>query len=345
MKLPFGGKDKAEKADAAKERNADVLLRPAKKKKKVKGDAKEIKRIASLDKKKARAGWLFVLPFIIGFLLIYIPIISRSIQYSFSKLNSIAGGGLVAENVMFTNYSNALRDEAFVSTLLGGLRQLALEIPAILFFSLFVAILLNQKMVGRSAFRAIFFIPVILATGLISGIDSTTSNASTAENTISTGSSASSIVTSEDIQALFSNMIVGSELAAVVTGFVNNIFDIVNRSGVQMLIFLAGLQGISPSVYESCEMEGASAWETFWKITLPMISPMILVNLVYTLIDSFTAGSNSVMSYIASVYSNSASGGLEKASAMYWFYFMTVMLIVGAIAAIIGRVVFYQRRD
>ena len=345
MKHPvIHSKDSADGASAGKRQSQDVMFRPGKKKK-IKSDAKVRTRIVSLDKKKARAGWLFVLPFIIGFLLIYIPILTKSLQYSFSKLNSIAGGGIVAENVMFDNYLAAVTDGQFISTLFGGIRQLALEIPAILFFSLFVAILLNQKMVGRSAFRAIFFIPVILATGLISGIDATTNNASTAENSISTGGTAASIVTSEDIQALFSNMIVGSGIATIVTGFVNNIFDIVNRSGVQMLIFLAGLQGISPSVYESCEMEGASAWETFWKITLPMISPMILVNLVYTLIDSFTAESNSVMKYISSVYSNAASAGMERASAMSWLYFLTVMFIVGVVSAIIGGIVFYQGRD
>ena len=309
-----------------------------------KGDVKERNKIASLDKKKARAGWLFVLPFILGFLLIYIPVIWQSISLSFSKVNYIPGGSYVKENVMFANYENALRDEQFVNTLLNGLKSLALEIPAILFFSLFVAILLNQKMVGRAAFRAIFFIPVILATGLISGIDTATGNIANNANTITTGSTSSpSIVSEADIEGLFGNMIVGSDLVSIVTGFVKNIFDIVNRSGVQMLIFLAGLQSISPSVYESCEMEGASAWETFWKITLPMISPMILVNFVYTLIDSFTAESNQVMRYISSVPSSGT--GPVLASAMSWFYFLVVIVVVAALGAIISRLVFYQRRD
>ncbi|MBR6918592.1 MAG: sugar ABC transporter permease, partial [Clostridia bacterium] len=153
------------------------------------------------------------------------------------------------------------------------------------------------------------------------------------------------IVSSEDVTSLFSNMIVGKELVEYVTGFINQIFDIVNRSGVQMLIFLAGLQSISPSVYESCEMEGASAWETFWKITLPMISPMILVNFVYTLIDSFTAESNEVMKFISSVYKVPANGGREVASAMSWFYFVVVIVVVAILGAIISRLVFYQRRD
>lgn len=308
------------------------------------GSVKERNRIASLDKKKARAGWLFVLPFILGFLLIYIPIVWQSIQLSFSHINYIQGGGYDLQNVMFENYKNALQDPEFLNILWAGMKSMILEIPAILFFSLFVAILLNQKMIGRAAFRAIFFIPVILATGLISSIDFAQGNASQNVSGISTGSSSSpSIVTADDIESMFSNMIVGTQLVDVVKNFANNIFDIVNRSGVQMLIFLAGLQGISPSVYESCEMEGASAWETFWKITLPMISPMILVNFVYTLIDSFTAESNKVMQYIKVVFQQ--VGGPEKSSAMSWFYFLVVILTVAVFGAIIGRLVFYQRRD
>lgn len=322
---------------------------PKKRGKKAKSPLKEMHRIVSLDKKKARAGWIFVLPFILGFLLIYIPVIWQSISFSFSEINYIQGGGYITEFVGLDNYKNALfTDPEFVTTLTSGLEQLILEIPAIIFFSLFVAILLNQKMVGRAAFRAIFFIPVILTTGLIGEIDAGKTLDEMSSSSIDTGAGASGaagIVDSMDMQNLFSNMLVGSEITELVTGFVNNIFDIVNRSGVQMLIFLAGLQGISPSVYESCQMEGASAWETFWKITLPMISPMILVNLVYTIIDSFTAPSNTVMQYISRVYTTSGNAGQVISSAMSWMYFIIVILIVAVAALIIGRTVFYQRRD
>ncbi len=318
--------------------------------KKIKGPVKEHHRIVSLDKKKARAGWIFVLPFILGFLLIYIPVIWQSISFSFSEINYIQGGGYITEFVGLDNYKNALfTDASYVTTLTSGLEQMILEIPAIIFFSLFVAILLNQKMVGRAAFRAIFFIPVILSTGLIAEIDAgnTLSDQMGSAGSIDTGSenAAAEIVSSVDIQSLFSNMLIGSELATTVTGFVNNIFDIVNRSGVQMLIFLAGLQGISPAIYESCQMEGASSWETFWKITLPMISPMILVNFVYTIIDSFTAQSNKVMQYIDSVYSTAGSSGQVISSAMSWMYFLVVIVIVAVVGLIASKMVFYQRRD
>ena len=317
--------------------------------KKAKNAVKDMHRIVSLDKKKARAGWIFVLPFILGFVLIYIPVIWQSISFSFSEINYIQGGGYITEFVGLDNYNNALfTDPQYVTTLTEGLGQLVLEIPVIIFFSLFVAILLNQKMVGRAAFRAIFFIPVILATGLIGQIDAGKTLEDMSSSTIDTGagnSGAASIVDSMDVENLFSNMLIGSEITEVVTNFVNNIFDIVNRSGVQMLIFLSGLQGISPAVYESCQMEGATSWETFWKITLPMISPMILVNFVYTIIDSFTASSNKVMQYISNVYSTAGNSGQVISSAMSWMYFLIVIAIVALVGFVFSKLVFYQRRD
>jgi len=333
----------------------DEFIKSANKKQKGQGqkiDApKKIKKKSvSLDKKKARAGYWFVLPFIIGFLLIYVPIIFDSIRYSFNEIEILRSGGFELNFVGFDNYIKAIeQDPTFLQTLYSGIGTFFLEIPAIVIFSLFVAIILNQKLAGRAAFRAIFFIPVILATGLISDIEKTTGivDSMDASNSIDTGTGendVSQIVDAMDIKKLFSGMIVGEELLEYVAQLVNNIYDIVNRCGVQMLIFLSGLQSISPSIYESCTMEGASAWETFWKITLPMISPMILVNAVYTIIDAFTSSSNDVMSYISGVYT-SGSDGQVLSSAMSWMYFLVVILIVAAVAGIISAFTFYQRRD
>ncbi len=312
----------------------------------VKKTAPRKRRAASLDRRKARAGWVFILPFVIGFLVIYLPIIVDSIRLSFFELKSIPGGALSEKFIGLDNYNEALFvNPDFVSTLIAGLGKLAFDIPAIVIFSLFMAVLLNQKMVGRAAFRAIFFIPVILSTGIMSSIDQGNILASYSEEGVAGGqsqSASSQIVSMLDVEALFDQMKVGREIVTYVIGIVNSIYDIVNRSGVQMLIFLAGLQSISPAIYESCQIEGASAWETFWKITLPMISPMILVNAIYTVIDSFTAGSNTVMKFIEQEYSTKQG---VVSTAMAWMYFMLVIIIVAVVALILGRFVFYQRRD
>ena len=304
--------------------------------------------IASLDKRKARVGWLFVLPFLIGFVLIYLPIVKDSFWLAFNEMTITVGGGYTLEFVGLENFQYALfTDPGFVQTLIEGIGQLLFEVPAILLFSLFMAVLLNQKMMGRGAFRAIFFLPVVLATGIMETIE--------AQNVLGTmmgdssdiggaGGSASGssggIVSAMDIESLFSNMKVGQELVTYVVDIINNIYAIVNRSGVQMLIFLAGLQSISPAIYEACKIDGATGWETFWKITFPMISPMILVNAVYTIIDAFTVGSNKVMSYIAS-----SSEPDAITTAMSWIYFLIVVLILAAVAGIMSMFVFYQRKD
>ncbi len=307
------------------------------------------KKIASIEAKKARAGWWFVMPFVLGIVLIYLPILGNSLWYSFNSMKVQAGGGFALTFVGLKNYSDAIfSDPSYLQILVASIKQLIFDIPAIVIFALFMAIVLNQKMVGRAVFRAIFFIPVIISTGLIDSIDqSNTLLNYMSEGGIETGntnqSSAAEIINTVDVTTFLGSMEVGTELVHYVVDVVNNIFNIVNRSGVQMLVFLSGLQSISPAIYESCTMEGATAWETFWKITFPMISPMILVNAIYTIIDSFTSESNSVMSYISSVYDQAE--GRVLSSAMSWIYFLVVMLIIAAVAGIMSMYVFYQRRD
>ena len=309
---------------------------------------KKRKKIASLDKRKARAGWIFVLPFIIGFVLIYLPMIVQSIQISFSEiLVGSTGGSFEFYPVGFKNYSDALlADPEFVKILIQGLTTLAFDIPAILIFSLFMAIMLNQKMAGRAVFRSIFFIPVILSTGIMESINAMDSMSGYMEGGIDDGSgevgASDQLISSLDLQMLFANMKVGTELVDYIVEIINNIYGIVNRSGVQMLIFLSALQSISPAIYESCKIDGATGWETFWKITFPMISPMILVNGVYTVIDSFTTESNPVMVFVAKKY---GEGFDELSTAMSWIYFLIVILLVAVVAAIFSAFVFYQRKN
>ena len=307
------------------------------------------RKSASLDRRKARAGWIFVLPFVIGFILIYLPIVIDSIRYSFYQIKVVTGGGYQLIPVGWGNYHEALFvNPDYVTTLLTGLQSLAFDIPMILIFSLFMAVLLNQKMVGRAAFRAIFFIPVILSTGIMESIESQNivGDMMEEEEGIADGtgqSTAADIVSAIDVERLFANMKIGTGIVDYVVQAINNIYDIVNRSGVQMLIFLAALQSISPAIYESCQMDGATGWETFWKITLPMISPMILVNAIYTIIDSFTTDSNTVMKFISKTYET--NNGNVISSAMSWMYFLIVLAIIAIVAAVMSVYVFYQKRD
>ncbi len=308
------------------------------------------RKVSSLQKQKSKMGWLFIAPFLIGFVIIYLPMIAESIYFSFCKMKTGASG-YVLDFIGLENYRYAiLSDKYFLDYLGESVLDLLFQIPAIVIFSLFVAVLLNEKMKGRAVFRAIFFIPVIVSTGIIESIDiqniiaKAQLNATDISQGGMTAASGAEIIKNIDIQRYFKGMSVGAGLADYVANLINGIFDIVNKSGVQMLIYLAGLQSISPAIYESCQIDGATAWETFWKITFPMISPMILVNTVYTVIDSFTSQSNVVMNYISKVY-GTGNEGMVRSTAMSWMYFLVVILILLVVGGLVSAYVFYQRRD
>jgi ABC-type sugar transport system permease subunit len=228
--------------------------------------------------------------------------------------------------------------------LVSGLKQLLLDVPAIIIFSLFMAILLNQKMAGRGFFRAILFVPVILSTGIMAAVDAMDTNMSGAEQGIDDGSGreggANDIISVLDVQQLFANMKVGTELVGYVVSIVNNVYQYINYSGVQMLIFLAGLQSISPSIYEASQIEGATGWEAFWKITFPVVSPFILANLIYTFITECMSTTNGVILYVSE---RAGSYQFSQASAMLWMYFGVMVVIIGLIYAIGSKLMVSSR--
>lgn len=308
------------------------------------------KKRASLDARKARSGYYFVLPFILGIFLIYIPILLDSVWFSFGELKAVVdettgipGYVLDTEKGFIYYYKEALTSNtSFTTKLLAGLQQLIFEVPAVIIFSLFIAVVLNQKMLGRAMFRAIFFIPVIISTGLMESLNASDVVSDSSAEGIEDGSgqqSSNQIISTLDVEGLFENMAIGGQLVEYVVKIVNDVYNIINYSGVQMLIFLAGLQSISPQIYEACRIDGATGWETFWKITFPMISPMILVNAVYTIIDSFTRSTNPMISFL------NAQGLGASMTAMSWMYFIVVMLIIAVVAGIISTFIFYQRKD
>ena len=304
------------------------------------------RRRVSLDARKARQGYFFVAPFIIGIILVYIPILIDSVWFSFNRISYATNPDGEYISVGFQYYAEALKDKNFTTTLVAGLQQLLFEVPAVIIFSLFIAVVLNQKMLGRAVFRAIFFLPVIVSTGIMESLmfnDKVTGSMEGGINDGSGSQSGSEIISVLDVEKLFGQMKVGGEIVQYVVKIVNDVYNIINYSGVQMLIFLAGLQSISPSIYEASQIEGATGWETFWKITFPMISPMILVNAVYSVINAFTRSTNTMMEYLTNMLTG--AGNKYAGTAQSWIYFLVVMLIIAAVAGIVSTFIFYQRRD
>jgi ABC-type sugar transport system permease subunit len=212
---------------------------------------------------------------------------------------------------------------------------MVVNVPLIVIFSLFLAVLLNQKFVGRTAARAIFFLPVILAFGIILSLEST--SLVQAVNEANAGGKVVNTLSSFELQDMMLNAGVSEGIVNYLSDAVNRIYQIVSQSGVQILIFLAGIQTISPQLYEAAKMEGATGYEAFWKITFPMVSPLILVNVVYTIVDSFSM--NEMTDLIRDTGFKNFNFGLS--SAMAWIYFLAVALILLLSTYTISKKVFY----
>ncbi len=304
----------------------------------------------SCERRKQRSYWVFLIPFLIGFVVIFAGIYINSIWYSFNKVELQGSKGFSLSFVGLDNYKYALfTDPDFISNIRSSVIGMLTNIPMVVLYSLFVAVILSQNIKGRAAFRAIFFIPVILATGFMTKADMTNNVAgeqmwsTLGESVQASGTVANGLMDALDLQEYLMNLSFSPALSGYVVSAVTGIFDIVNLSGVQMLIFLAGLQSISPSIYESADIDGATAWESFWLITFPLISPIIMVNVIYTIIDSFTRSDNVIMNQIQT--QGFKSNAMGSASAMAWFYFLVVAVCIVIITAIIRGYIYYQQRD
>src|SRR5437867_5568967 len=238
----------------------------------------------SLTMQRTLEGYFFVAPWVLGFLVFMAWPLFQSFYLSFHELQATSLSDLKFRGI--DNYKEAFFiDARFLPRLLDTLQQNLLDVPVIMIFSLFSAILANQKIRGAMAFRAVFFLPLVIGSALVirqlfdQGVG---------------GLVLSRGVNIEDLAFQY----VGPDAAQGINDLLNRLLFVLWRTGVQMLIFLAGLNAISPVLYEAARVDGATDWDRFWKVTLPLLSPVILVNLVYTIVESFTDAFNSVLKYI-----------------------------------------------
>jgi len=295
----------------------------------------------TLRGKDAVAGYLFILPFFVGFFGVFLNMLIKSISFSFSNMEVTSSGYVLskAANNGFEHYIRALTiDPNFNLSLGNSIWNMVITVPLIIIFSYFTANLLNQKFKGRALARSIFFFPVILTSGIILGIEQSDLLVSTLTAASEAGNeNVESFINMADFLMRYTNL--PRSIVMFLSNAVTGIYDIVIASGVQILVFLAGLQSISPSLFEASNMEGATGWENFWKITFPMISPLILVNSLYTIIDSFTSAGNEMMSTIKNTIFAEVKYGYG--SAMAWIYFLTIAIILVIVGNIISKKVFY----
>jgi len=301
-------------------------------------------KFLTLARKDAITGYLFILPFIIGFVAFMLIPIVQSIMMSFSEvLFDLENNGFIMNFNGLDNLNNVFFiDPDFVPQMVAELGRMAMMVPAIIVFAFSVAVLINQKFKGRLFVRAVFFLPVILASGVIVGIE--------ADNAL-LGNVAELIRESNAVRAQVTGTL--EEVLATATGgmglindFMEIVFVVINQihiiamaSGIQIIIFLTGLQLIPTSLYEASRIEGATEWENFWKITFPMLSPMILVNIVYSVIDFLIRTDNEVMDHINRIMIADMNYGLG--SAMAWVYFLIVSAVLGIVGFLVSRKIYY----
>lgn len=297
---------------------------------------------SSLAVRRARVGWLFVLPFLIGFVFLFLSPLLLYIQMSFSEMEP--GNGFIQFNwVGIEHYRDILLvKQDFLKQVFASIGDLLLNCPSVLLFSFFVATMLNQTFKGRGFARAIFFLPVITASGIALSISSESDIMNSLAFLSGDSSSPDSMNLMEGVYTFFRQVFGDISITEYITAIVDRIYTITISSGVQILIFLAGLQTIPSALYEASAIEGATGWENFWKITLPMISPMIVVNTVYTLIDSMTGLSNSM---IKTIYTEAMTKNNYCYSAALGILYFTISIVILIIVVlIVNRFAFYENR-
>ncbi len=279
----------------------------------------------TLPKKKMLEGYLFILPWIIGFLIFLAFPLGQSFIISFKKLISFIGFRF--EFIGARNYLEVfLVDVDFVPRFIVVARDVLINVPIILIFSVGMAYLVNQKLRGRGVFKIIFFIPVVIASGPVISM------------LFSQGVGVTSILQKLDIGGFIYSYF-DPIIAGPLIEILNRITFIVWRSGVQILICLAGLQGISPALYEAAKCDGATEWSMFWKVTLPMLMPILEISAIYSIIDSFTDIFNPFLEYIKNV--GFRQFRLGYGAALGWIYFLFIFIIILIVLAVFRKYTFY----
>jgi len=269
----------------------------------------------------------------------FFPIV-ESLQMVFSNVKiDVEKQGFSMENIGLENIIRVVAvDPEFNRFLAEEIARMVLIVPAIIIFSLFVALILNQEFKARSFVRAVFFLPVILSSGVMIGLETNNSLLNSMADIIKEGNLMKSSVT-KVLEDILVSEGAASDFMGYIFRIINQIYAIAMASGIQIIIFLSALQTIPPSMFEAAKIEGATSWECFWKITFPMVSPLILVNVVYSVVDYFIRTDNLVMAKISTEMMSRLD--FSFSTSMAWVYFGAVMIILGIAIGLISRKVYY----
>lgn len=275
---------------------------------------------SNYEKRKSRTGYIFLAPWMFATVLLLIYPIIFSLSLSFGEIKNYVTYSL--DFIGTENYREAFTvDDSFLPMLLSSITDMLLNTPMIMVFSLLVAVMLDRDIKAKGVFRLIFFLPVLLGTGYIMK-QLLAQNVQNDSMELARG-----LLLPQSVQTY-----IGPKVTGYVTEFFNRITLVMWKSGVPIVLTLSGLQVISPSLYEASRIDGASEWEIFWKITLPMITPILLLDAVYIII-SYAMDDSSLLNYIVDQAFGKTK--FEYAAAMGWIYFGVVLLLLGTVFLIL----------
>lgn len=318
------------------------------------------RRRLSMRAKRSISGYLFILPFIIGFVVFMAAPLFMSLQMSFSKVNSdtisatgfhmisyvgleegktLSGVmqesgflGMLVDLLGLDNYKYALTvDPHFNQYLIEEITKIGYHTIAIIVVAFVIAVLLNQEFKGRAFVRAIFFLPVILSSGVLVNLET--------DNTLMQGmqeliSEQTPFTVTDSMMEILRLTGLGGDLLDIVFELIAEVYDIVMGAGIQIIVFLSGLQNVPASLYEAADVEGCTKWEAFWMITFPMVSPLLIVNIIYTIVDFYTKMSGDLSTLLDNALLNF---NYDHVAAMNWIYFAITLAMIGLCIVVLSK--------
>ncbi|MFW5998582.1 MAG: carbohydrate ABC transporter permease [Halanaerobiaceae bacterium] len=294
------------------------------------------KNYLSLNQKRTVIAYIFCLPFIIGFMLFFLYPFIQSVIFSLNELQ-ITKTGYELDFVGIENYYKAIMvHPEYTRILTETILQTLADLPAIIIFSFFAASILNQNFRGRTVARMMFFLPVILTSGALARME----QQDYMHQLAGQGGGEEFSLLGGVVEEILIDLRLPDLMLNYIATAIDYIPEIINGAGIPILIFLAGLQSIPPSLYEAAKVEGSTSWDNFWKITFPMVSPLILTNIVFIIVDSFTSPDNEVIQLILD--GTWGSLGYGQSTAMAWMYFIGIAIILAVVIKILSKRVFYQ---
>lgn len=293
----------------------------------------------TLERRRSVWGYIFLSPWLLGLMLVFIVPMILSLTFAFSKVTVDNGYSLAF--IGLDNFQEALlRDANFLQYFAATMGDMLYNVPIILVYSFLVAVFLKENFRGVTVFKFIFFLPVILSSDLfLSLINNFGTATTTSLDAVMSSASSTSLLKSLNLSDYLVQLGLSEQVVKTLTGPVDKVYEIVTCSGIQIFIFLAAINAVPPSLYEAAHVEGATGWEKFWKITFPMVTPMILVNVVYSVVDTFMSQNNLVMEYVYTLSFKNFNFGLS--SAICWLYFAALAVILALVFWIVSKRTFY----